>query len=157
MPALATQQSFNTDTQYYKCYLCNPAKLGFRTLASLNEHLATSEHHAVNYKCPHTACHRPFKTIGGVLQHIETRGCRCISDANWWNSYFPRPTTEIASPTAQEGLEEYWVLRYAEMTGSTAASQYTDSASVDDTGCGCGCVSFAVVILCLLALIYWSH
>lgn len=80
-----------------------------------------------------------------------------MTDANWWNTYFVRTTTQSGSPRAEQELEEYWLLRYAEITGSDGAWEYNEDASVDVGGCCCCCGSFAVLILCLLALIYWLH
>ncbi|KAL0634423.1 hypothetical protein Q9L58_006672 [Maublancomyces gigas] len=145
-PDLATQQSWNEDTQRYKCYLCNPVRIGFHTLAAINEHLASPEHKAKSYKCPHMACNLPFNTIGGLVQHIETRSCRCITDSKWWNTYLALPRggnrpwgmadgtslavghgveeTEEDSATLANldtedelALENFWVGRYFAMTG----------------------------------------
>lgn len=119
----------------YKCYLCNPVKLGFRTLPSLNAHLSDSEHRASRYKCPHTACRLPFKTIGGLLQHIETRKCRCMTDANWWNNYFTLTNTRSGTHAAEQDSEEYRLLRYAEITGIGGVWECRNGQS-DNSGVG---------------------
>lgn len=127
-PFIASEQAWNRHTQRFQCYLCNPVKLGFHTLAGLNEHLADVDHQARRYKCPQLACNLPFKSIEGLVQHIELRSCRCMIDSTWWNSYFTihdaleggSAVTEIGTPTTfpEIDLEEYWIRRYFEMTGS---------------------------------------
>lgn len=140
---LATQQSWNADTKRFKCYLCNPVRLGFHTLTSLNEHVASPEHKARRCKCPLATCNLPFYTIGGLVQHIETRSCRCIIDSRWWNTYLTLPrrnerpwedTSLAAGSDIEEeleleedsssvdtedelALEDYWVGHYTTMTG----------------------------------------
>lgn len=135
-PALATPQSWNPHTQRYKCFLCNPVKLGFQTLAELNKHLATPDHEAKRYKCPHNACDRPFNTIGGLVQHIETRSCNCMADSKWWNTYFAlqaergmKRWSVTASPDLEEelDLEEYWMRLYVGMAGCNGRWDYEDS------------------------------
>lgn len=123
-PFIATPQSWNEHTRRYKCYLCNPVLLGFHTLARLNEHLADPDHQAKRYQCPHLACNLPFKTIEGLVQHIELRSCRCVTDSTWWNPYFAlQDATWTVTETApaesrpELDLEEYWMRRYFEMTG----------------------------------------
>lgn len=135
-PLIATQQSWNAQTGRFKCYLCNPVKLGFPTLTGLNEHLADPEHQAKRYQCPHLACNIPLDTIAGLVQHIELRSCRCMTDSKWWNSYFaihttwaePQPVTAMSFPVriqADLDLEEYQMRRYLEMTGFGGRWVYT--------------------------------
>lgn len=80
-------------------------------------------------------------------------------DAKWWNRYFALPddrttgnvfTTEGA---AQGGLEEYRLLRYAEITGDGGRWEYKDR---QQPVCECDCVGIVVVILFVCVIIYLS-
>lgn len=95
----------------------------------------------------------PFNTIGGLVQHIETRSCRCITDSKWWNTYLALPRggnrpwgvadgtsleagrgveeTEEDSATLANldtgdelALENFWVGRYFAMTGPDGSWVY---------------------------------
>lgn len=127
--AIATQQSWHSGIKRYKCYLCRPVQLGFFTLDCLNEHLTS--HWERHYKCPHTACNIPFDTIAGLVQHIESRSCRCMTDGNWWCSYILLIDTDAQGRRVEEQpsvwtrlsivdltkLNGYWNDIYDEMTG----------------------------------------
>jgi hypothetical protein len=54
----------------YECYLCHRT---FRTLASLNSHLASPVHDADEFGCP--KCKRRYKLVSGLIQHIESEIC----------------------------------------------------------------------------------
>ncbi|KAJ7630173.1 hypothetical protein FB45DRAFT_914829 [Roridomyces roridus] len=56
----------------YECYLCHA---GFRTLAALNQHLASPRHQEKIYVCPLNTCRAPFSTLSGLCQHIESERC----------------------------------------------------------------------------------
>jgi len=56
----------------YECYLCHS---GFRTLVSLNRHLASPRHQAKVYLCPLTSCRKEFSTLSALCQHIESERC----------------------------------------------------------------------------------
>lgn len=126
---IGTQQSWYDEIKRYRCYLCKPARLGFHSLDSLNEHLTS--HWERHYKCPHSACNLPFNTIAGLIQHIESRICRCMTDSNWWCSYILLIDTDALGRRVEEpslwagltpvdimNLSDYWVEIYDEMTGS---------------------------------------
>ncbi|GAA5860440.1 hypothetical protein JCM3774_000421 [Rhodotorula dairenensis] len=77
----ATERSYDTYRQAYVCVLCNGT---FKTLRSLNAHLASPRHAYAGtgdasggklYKCPNKACVKPFATLSGVIQHAEYGGC----------------------------------------------------------------------------------
>lgn len=86
-PAIATQRSWNARTSRYKCYLCKTDLLGFMHLHELNEHLASGVHDAVAYRCPYYDCARAFRTLSGMVQHVEMRVCGCMRVANWLAYY----------------------------------------------------------------------
>ncbi|KAJ6558330.1 hypothetical protein B0H19DRAFT_1150792 [Mycena capillaripes] len=56
----------------YECYLCHA---GFRSLAALNQHLASPRHQEKMYVCPLSVCREPFTTLSGLCQHIESERC----------------------------------------------------------------------------------
>jgi len=59
----------------YECYLCHR---DFRTLVSLNAHLASPRHSSPAqklYKCPNGGCANEFNTLSGLVQHIERGSC----------------------------------------------------------------------------------
>ncbi|KAF7347038.1 Proteophosphoglycan 5 [Mycena venus] len=56
----------------YECYLCHG---GYRTLAALNQHLASPRHQEKIYVCPLNVCREPFATLSGLCQHIESERC----------------------------------------------------------------------------------
>ncbi|KAH8916944.1 zinc finger protein [Atractiella rhizophila] len=62
------EYSWNGDA--YECYLCHSE---FRTLTSLNQHLASPRHADENYSCP--ACKKDFTTLSGLWQHCEAEKC----------------------------------------------------------------------------------
>ncbi|KAF8148788.1 hypothetical protein K438DRAFT_1625326 [Mycena galopus ATCC 62051] len=79
----ADRQTINRYTTYvasarawngmeYECYLCHA---GYRTLASLNQHLASPRHQEKQYICPLNVCREPFTTLSGLCQHIESERC----------------------------------------------------------------------------------
>ena len=65
---IATEKSFNETS--YECFLCHK---GFRTLPSLNTHLASPAHDADEFRCP--KCKRDFTVISALVQHIESEVC----------------------------------------------------------------------------------
>jgi hypothetical protein len=56
----------------YECYLCHT---GFRTLPSLNQHLASPRHQEKVYFCPLSSCCVEFTTLSALCQHIESERC----------------------------------------------------------------------------------
>ncbi|KAJ6460274.1 hypothetical protein C8R45DRAFT_912779 [Mycena sanguinolenta] len=66
----ATARSWNGTA--YECYLCHGE---YRTLVSLNQHLASPRHQAKLYMCPLSVCREPFTTLSGLCQHIESERC----------------------------------------------------------------------------------
>ena len=70
----ATERAWNG--REYECYLC-PGYKGFKTLARLNQHLASPAHADKIYRCPPllSGCSREFKTLSGLVQHVESERC----------------------------------------------------------------------------------
>ncbi|KAJ6517249.1 hypothetical protein C8R47DRAFT_250607 [Mycena vitilis] len=66
----ATSRSWNGSA--YECYLCH---VGYRTLAALNQHLASPRHQDKIYVCPLNVCRQHFPTLSGLCQHIESERC----------------------------------------------------------------------------------
>ncbi|KAJ4391166.1 hypothetical protein N0V93_004782 [Gnomoniopsis smithogilvyi] len=57
----------------YECfYFCHKS---FRTLQSLNQHLASPVHQQALYHCPSTRCAKDFKILGGLINHLESEMC----------------------------------------------------------------------------------
>ena len=56
----------------YECYLCHKT---CRTLAALNQHLASPRHQDQMYICPLNTCRIRFRTLSGLCQHIESESC----------------------------------------------------------------------------------
>ncbi|KAK7026332.1 hypothetical protein R3P38DRAFT_2949282 [Favolaschia claudopus] len=56
----------------YECYLCHA---DYRTLAALNQHLASPRHQDKIYVCPLSSCRVQFTTLSGLCQHIESERC----------------------------------------------------------------------------------
>ncbi|KAJ7622137.1 hypothetical protein FB45DRAFT_838338 [Roridomyces roridus] len=67
---MATSAAWNGSV--YGCYLCHR---GYRTLAGLNQHLASPRHVAGIYLCPLTACSARFTSLSALCQHIESGSC----------------------------------------------------------------------------------
>ncbi|KAJ7511592.1 hypothetical protein B0H11DRAFT_1952170 [Mycena galericulata] len=67
---LATSAAWNGSA--YECYLCHG---GYRSLAALNQHLASPRHQEKMYVCPLSTCRAPFPTLSGLCQHIESERC----------------------------------------------------------------------------------
>lgn len=66
----ATRRAWNGSA--FECYFCHSE---FRTLPSLNQHLASPRHQTKNYICPLNTCRQTFKTLSGLCQHIESEKC----------------------------------------------------------------------------------
>jgi hypothetical protein len=66
----ATDASWNGS--WYECYLCHGS---YRTLASLNQHLASPRHQQKIYICPLESCRTRFTTLSALCQHIESERC----------------------------------------------------------------------------------
>lgn len=56
----------------FECYLCHST---FRTLVSLNQHLASPRHQEKVYFCPLSSCRTEFPTLSALCQHIESERC----------------------------------------------------------------------------------
>ncbi|KAJ7794081.1 hypothetical protein B0H14DRAFT_2392867, partial [Mycena olivaceomarginata] len=67
---VASERTWNG--RAYECYLCHG---DYRTLASLNQHLASPRHQEKSYVCPLNVCREPFATLSGLCQHIESERC----------------------------------------------------------------------------------
>ncbi|KAI0686939.1 hypothetical protein BC835DRAFT_428799 [Cytidiella melzeri] len=68
----ATSASWNG--RQYECFLCH---MEFRELPSLNAHLRSPAHDQEIYRCPtaYNGCGREFKTLSGLLSHVERSEC----------------------------------------------------------------------------------
>ncbi|KAJ7146603.1 hypothetical protein C8R44DRAFT_757866 [Mycena epipterygia] len=66
----ATNASWNGAA--YECYLCHG---GYRSLAALNQHLASPRHQDKIYVCPLNTCRNHFPTLSALCQHIESGSC----------------------------------------------------------------------------------
>ncbi|KAJ6600946.1 hypothetical protein DFH09DRAFT_553692 [Mycena vulgaris] len=66
----ATDAAWNGSA--YECYLCHA---GYRSLAALNQHLASPRHQDKIYMCPLSTCRQHFPTLSGLCQHIESERC----------------------------------------------------------------------------------
>ncbi|OAX39224.1 hypothetical protein K503DRAFT_769706 [Rhizopogon vinicolor AM-OR11-026] len=70
-PPIATDRSWNG--QAYECRLC---RFQYRSLASLNCHLASRRHQKKVYRCP--SCHAHFVSLSGFCQHTESGQCNVL-------------------------------------------------------------------------------
>ncbi|PBP27972.1 hypothetical protein BUE80_DR001099 [Diplocarpon rosae] len=64
---IATEQPWNRHT--YACYLCTRK---FARLGALNSHLRSLAHAQNIYQCPDRGCHREYKLLSGLVQHVES-------------------------------------------------------------------------------------
>ncbi|KAG6917371.1 hypothetical protein DXG01_002746 [Tephrocybe rancida] len=82
-PSRMLTSSQHNNTTYYassvawngaawECYLCHGT---FRSLAALNQHLASPRHQDKIYLCPATQCRIKFTTLSALCQHIESEKC----------------------------------------------------------------------------------
>lgn len=67
---IATRAAWNGS--FYECYLCHSQ---FKSLTSLNQHLASPCHQTKNYYCPLATCRQQFTTLSALCQHIESERC----------------------------------------------------------------------------------
>ncbi|KAL0634680.1 hypothetical protein Q9L58_006406 [Maublancomyces gigas] len=116
--AIATRRSWDERTQVYKCYLCISDHVGFRTLDDLNHHLTSPAHETKRYKCPYVDCNLPFSTLGGLVQHIETRTCHCITKYDSHHFYVLSEGFVKAPPTpiTSESFHGHYIRGMAERT-----------------------------------------
>ncbi|GKT47751.1 PR domain zinc finger protein 16 [Colletotrichum spaethianum] len=68
----ATERAYNTAAEAYECYLCHRL---FSALHSLDSHLNSSVHKQTLYHCPNRSCGRDYKTLAGVINHLESESC----------------------------------------------------------------------------------
>ncbi|KAI9163389.1 hypothetical protein HJFPF1_04999 [Paramyrothecium foliicola] len=66
----ATDKSWNGFA--FECYLC---RRRFGHLSRLNCHLGSQAHRQALYHCPHSTCRMEFKSLGGLLMHLESETC----------------------------------------------------------------------------------
>lgn len=68
----ATERAWNGVR--YECFLCHRE---YRTLESLNQHLASPAHEEKMYRCPrgYSGCGAEFKTLSALCQHVESEQC----------------------------------------------------------------------------------
>ena len=60
------------DGYAYECYLCYGT---YRSLAALNQHLASPRHQEKIYICRWDSCKTRFTTLSALCQHIESERC----------------------------------------------------------------------------------
>ncbi|KAJ7154356.1 hypothetical protein C8R43DRAFT_885111 [Mycena crocata] len=73
---MASAASWNGSA--YECYLCHGGYLllpYYRSLAALNQHLASPRHQDKIYVCPLSTCRQSFTTLSALCQHIESERC----------------------------------------------------------------------------------
>ncbi|KAK1977069.1 zinc finger protein [Colletotrichum cereale] len=68
----ATERAYNPDVDAYECYLCHRH---FYALRSLDSHLNSAAHKQALYHCPNRKCGRDYKTLAGVINHLESESC----------------------------------------------------------------------------------
>ncbi|POR35454.1 Uncharacterized protein TPAR_04355 [Tolypocladium paradoxum] len=68
----ATEKTWNGYA--YECYLCHRT---FRLLSALNQHLESPMHQQPLYHCPNRRCRMDFKSLGGIINHLESEACGC--------------------------------------------------------------------------------
>jgi len=68
----ATERAWNGSA--YECFMCHRQ---YRTLVSLNQHLASPAHEERKYQCPrgHEGCGAEFRTLSALCQHVESEQC----------------------------------------------------------------------------------
>ncbi|KAM4058336.1 zinc-finger double-stranded RNA-binding domain-containing protein [Hirsutella rhossiliensis] len=59
----------------YECFICGRV---FGRLSSLEQHLNSPIHQQELYHCPNTSCCMNFKTLAGIINHLESESCRFI-------------------------------------------------------------------------------
>ncbi|TQN65982.1 hypothetical protein CSHISOI_09602 [Colletotrichum shisoi] len=75
----ATERAYNTAAVAYQCCLC---RRYFTTMQGLNMHLNSTVHKQVLYHCPSRSCRRKFKSLAGVIYHLESESCNFIRFAS---------------------------------------------------------------------------
>ncbi|KAK1990327.1 hypothetical protein LX36DRAFT_648018 [Colletotrichum falcatum] len=68
----ATERAYNAAARAYECYLCHRH---FGTLRSLDSHLNSPVHQQALYHCPNLRCGREYRTLAGVINHLESESC----------------------------------------------------------------------------------
>lgn len=76
-PPQATQRTWNG--RAYECYFCDKE---FSQLHGLNNHLKSPAHEQPLYHCPNPGCHKPYKVLSGLVQHLESESCGAIKFVN---------------------------------------------------------------------------
>ncbi|ROT38007.1 putative zinc finger protein [Sodiomyces alkalinus F11] len=66
----ATSASWNGD--FYECVLCHRE---FNSLHGLNMHLKSPVHQQSLYHCPNRGCRSDFKSLAGLINHLESESC----------------------------------------------------------------------------------
>ncbi|KAH8807236.1 hypothetical protein F5884DRAFT_899669 [Xylogone sp. PMI_703] len=79
----ANDRSYNWRRQGYECYLCHGL---FGKLQGLNQHLNSPIHQESLYHCPNRGCRKDFKTLAGIINHLESESCGCTRFENVQNS-----------------------------------------------------------------------
>ncbi|KAK3385143.1 hypothetical protein B0H63DRAFT_179746 [Podospora didyma] len=57
---------------YWECYLCHRA---FQARHGLNRHINSPIHQQPLYHCPNRSCGSEFKTLAGIINHLESERC----------------------------------------------------------------------------------
>ncbi|KAL2128841.1 hypothetical protein VTI74DRAFT_8573 [Chaetomium olivicolor] len=66
----ATEMAWNGC--FYECYFCERE---FSSLHGLNQHLNSPAHQETLYHCPKPGCRTEFKTLGAIINHLESESC----------------------------------------------------------------------------------
>jgi hypothetical protein len=76
MPGYDSFETIATDRAWngrgYQCYLCSKV---FNQLNDLNKHLKSPAHEQNLYHCPKQSCGRQYKSLSGLVQHVESESC----------------------------------------------------------------------------------
>ncbi|KAL5903099.1 hypothetical protein ACKVV7_011407 [Pyricularia oryzae] len=65
-------RAHNEATDGWDCCLCHKV---FRESSHLKQHLSSPAHRQRTYHCPQRICYTGFKTVGGLVNHIESEIC----------------------------------------------------------------------------------
>ncbi|KJZ74885.1 hypothetical protein HIM_05794 [Hirsutella minnesotensis 3608] len=59
----------------YECYFCHRS---FKNSGALNQHLSSPIHQQDLYHCPNPACRNDFRSLAGIVNHLESGSCNFI-------------------------------------------------------------------------------
>ncbi len=67
---VATELAWNG--RAYQCYLCSGQ---YASLRALDQHINSGTHEQNIYHCPKRSCGREYKSLSGLIQHMESESC----------------------------------------------------------------------------------